>query len=232
MKKSPKNFSGGNSNYKQGFYEVKNQFVESADGEKRKKYIGEDPPRVLSSWESKVCSYFDHNSNVVEWDSEPDKVMNHFGIQSEGVGLPYHDPVKQKTRNYFPDFYAKMEDESGNPSKYIIDVKPMKQVLPPNKPKKKTDKSVGNYTNALKSHATNWAKWMQTMDYIMKFNEQEMKRMKPENMFKFLILTERSVLKDPGLDKVMQSMNKAEARFIEKNKSVQDVMKKAGKFIF
>ena len=232
MKSSPKKFSGGNSRWKQGFYNVENQYIEDADGNKRLKYVGQEPPRVLSSWEHKVCSYFDNNKSVVEWDSEPDQVMNYFGKPSEGVGLPYHDPVKGKTRNYFPDFYAKMEDKDGNPSKYIIEVKPFKQVVPPKKPKRKTAKSAANYTNALKTHATNWAKWMQTIDYILKFNEQEYKRQKPENMFKFMILTERSVMKDLGVDNVMEAMGKAEAKFIEKDKKVQDVMKKVGKFIF
>ena len=232
MKSAPKNFSGGNHNWKQGFYEVKNQLVENENGEKRLKYVGKEPPRVMSSWEAKVCSYLDLNESVEEWDSEPEHVMNYFGVPTEGVGLPYFDPVKQKTRNYFPDFYAKMKDKDGNPSKYIIEVKPMKQVLPPNKPKKQTDKSLGNYTNALKTHATNWAKWMQTIDYILKFNEKEMKRHKPENMFKFMIMTERSILKEQGVDKVIARMNKAEAKFIANNKTIQDTMGQVGKFIF
>ena len=69
--------------------------------------------------------YCDLNENILEWGSEE-------------IAIPYRSPVDRKIHRYFPDFYVKLKETTGKIKKYIIEVKPKKQLKPPTKPKRKT----------------------------------------------------------------------------------------------
>ena len=61
--------------------------------------------------------YCDLNENILEWGSEE-------------IAIPYRSPVDRKIHRYFPDFYVKLKETTGKIKKYIIEVKPKKQLKP------------------------------------------------------------------------------------------------------
>ena len=69
--------------------------------------------------------YCDLNENILEWGSEE-------------IAIPYRSPIDNKVHRYFPDFYVKLKETTGKIKKYIIEVKPKKQLKPPKKPKRQT----------------------------------------------------------------------------------------------
>ena len=83
------------------------------------KYKG-DPTNIIyrSLWEKKFMVYCDKNLNVLEWGSEE-------------IALPYRSPVDNKVHRYFPDFYIKVKESTGQIKKYLIEVKPFKQTIEP-----------------------------------------------------------------------------------------------------
>ena len=109
-----------------------------------KKYKG-NPSQVIyrSLWERKVMVYCDRNDKVIEWGSEE-------------VIVPYRSPWDGKIHRYFPDFYMKVEQKSGNVKKFLIEVKPKSQCKSPVKnPKRKTR----NWYKQVKAWGINQAKW-------------------------------------------------------------------------
>ena len=83
------------------------------------KYCGTYPIICRSSWEEDMCRYLDLNKNVVGW-------------SSEGHRIRYFDPTSGKNRIYYPDFYVKFRDKK----KYIVEVKPLKDMRMPKRGKK------------------------------------------------------------------------------------------------
>lgn len=113
---------------------------------------GFNPPYFRSSWEMRLMSYFDMNKNVVRWGSET-------------LIIPYTSTVyimegRENTgRRYYVDFYVEMRTPNGIINKIAIEVKPKKERLPPNPPKKKSKKALENYNEAVKTYMTNQDKW-------------------------------------------------------------------------
>ena len=109
-----------------------------------KKYIGK-PSEIYyrSLWERKVMIYCDKTESILEW-------------ASEEIIIPYVSPWDGKVHRYFPDFYMKVKQRDGNIKKFIVEIKPKKQCLPPpTKPKKRTKKWFGE----VKTWGINEAKW-------------------------------------------------------------------------
>ena len=90
------------------------------------KYKG-DPTNIIyrSLWERKFMVYCDNNERILEWGSEE-------------IALPYRSPVDNRVHRYFPDFYIKVKESTGEIKKYLIEIKPLKQLSPPPKPKRQT----------------------------------------------------------------------------------------------
>lgn len=86
--------------------------------------------------------YFDDHPDVLEW-------------ASEETIIPYFDPVAQRQRRYFMDFYLKCRTRDGRILAYLVEVKPEKQTKPPSKRSGRQD----NYLRELATYATNQAKW-------------------------------------------------------------------------
>ena len=107
------------------------------------KYKG-DPTNIIyrSLWERKFCVYCDLNENVLEWASEEKFVA-------------YRSPIDGKVHRYFPDFIIKVKEENGSIKKYVIEIKPKRQTLPPPKPKRQTK----GYIAEAYEYAKNQAKW-------------------------------------------------------------------------
>ena len=116
-----------------------------------KKYKG-NPQNIIyrSLWERKFMVYCDTNDKVLEWGSEE-------------IIIPYISPWDSKVHRYFPDFYIKVKQSSGNLKKFIIEVKPKKQTRPPKPVERKTKrwiKEVRTFgiNEAKWKHATKWCK--------------------------------------------------------------------------
>ena len=85
---------------------------------------------------------FDTNPNILKW-------------ASEEIAIPYLSPVDGKRHKYFPDFMVEIKNKDGKTETIMIEVKPKKQTLPPNPPKRRTQK----FLSESKPYAINKAKW-------------------------------------------------------------------------
>lgn len=96
-----------NPKFSQGIYIPKN----------KTKYRGNDYPRYMSSWELKLFRWCDDNNDVLEW-------------SSENIVIPYVSPIDQRTHNYIVDAVIKLKTSNGI-KKFLVEVKPYKQTVPP-----------------------------------------------------------------------------------------------------
>ncbi len=94
------------SNFKQGFYTVRNP----------DKYVG-DLNKVIfrSSWELSMNQFLDNNPNIIRWSSEE-------------IYIPYIKPTDGKPHRYFPDYWVEYKNRDGNIIQEILEVKPSNQV--------------------------------------------------------------------------------------------------------
>lgn len=114
-----------------------------------KKYKG-DPTNIVyrSLWERKFMRYCDLNENILEWGSEE-------------IALPYRSPLDGRIHRYFPDFYIKVRESTGQIKKYIIEIKPQKQTVEPKVQKRKTK----SYIYEVTEWARNQAKWKAAQEF-------------------------------------------------------------------
>ena len=125
------------------------------------KYKG-DPTNVIyrSLWERKFMVYCDKNENILEWSSEE-------------IALPYKSPLDNRIHRYFPDFYIKVK-EGNQIQKYLVEIKPKRQVSEPKVPKRKTK----GYIYEVKEYVKNQAKWKSAQEFC------------EDRQWKFKIMTE------------------------------------------
>lgn len=114
-----------------------------------KKYKG-DPRNIIyrSLWERRFMKYCDLNENILEWGSEE-------------IALPYVSPVDNRVHRYFPDFYIKVKESNGQIKKYLIEIKPKRQTVPPPKPKRQSK----GYLYEVVEYAKNQAKWKSAKEF-------------------------------------------------------------------
>lgn len=115
------------------------------------KYTGRYPIVVRSSWERMFCQWLDVNQSVIAW-------------TSEGVVIPYYDPIQQKRRRYYPDFWMKVNTEQGV-QQFLIEIKPRKETKPPT-PKGRKATKTQLYQEA--TWVTNQAKFEAAEKYCQK----------------------------------------------------------------
>ena len=126
------------------------------------KYLGNSNNIICrSSWEREFCRYCDTNPSIVKW-------------ASEELAIRYISPVDGRPHRYYPDFLIEVKEKSGKLKKYVIEIKPKKQTLPPVKKKRVTK---GFITEA-KTYAVNQAKWKAAVDFCK------------DNLIEFKIITE------------------------------------------
>ena len=130
-----------------------------------KKYKG-DPTNIIyrSLWELRFMRWCDTNENILEW-------------ANEEFWIPYRSPLDNRVHRYFPDFYVKVKESNGSVKKYVIEVKPMRQVNQPKVQKRKTQK----YIAEVKEYAKNQAKWEAAREYCK------------DRMMEFKIITENEL---------------------------------------
>lgn len=143
-------------NYIQGFYSPVNPG----------KYSG-DPRNIVyrSSYELRAFKWCDMTENIISWGSE------------EGW-VPYRNPITGKVHRYFPDLFIEVKETNGQTKKYIIEIKPKRQTVPPNPTPKKRTKT---WLNEMKTYQINQAKW------------EAAERFCQENGFAFKIITEQEL---------------------------------------
>ena len=110
-----------------------------------KKYVGDVKKVVYRSLlERRFMRYCDLNDNVLFW-------------ASEELPIRYFNPIDKKYHRYFPDFVVKMSTNK----KYMIEIKPSRQVSKPKPPKKKTK----SYMRESFEYIKNQAKWQAAQSY-------------------------------------------------------------------
>ena len=130
-----------------------------------RKYKG-DPNNIIyrSLWERKFMVYCDKNTKILEWGSEE-------------IALPYISPHDSRVHRYFPDFYIKVQENTGKIKRYLIEVKPLKQTVRPKKPKRQTK----GYIREAFEYARNQAKWKAAREYCA------------DRMWEFKVITEKEL---------------------------------------
>ena len=130
-----------------------------------RKYKG-DPTNIIyrSLWERKFMVYCDKNTKILEWGSEE-------------IALPYISPHDSRVHRYFPDFYIKVQENTGKIKRYLIEVKPLKQTTKPKRPKRQTK---GHIREAFE-YARNQAKWKSAREYCA------------DRMWEFKVITEKEL---------------------------------------
>jgi hypothetical protein len=129
------------------------------------KYHGDVTSIIYRSlWERKFMVYCDTNDNVLEWSSEEKCV-------------PYRSPLDGKIHRYFPDFLIKVKESDGSIKKYMIEIKPSKQTVPPPKPKRQTQK----YISEVYEYAKNQSKWESAREWCA------------DNGYEFKVITEHEL---------------------------------------
>lgn len=155
-----KNFKPRFGDIQQGYFRPENP----------DKYIGTALPIIYrSSWELKFLMFCDTNPHVEAYASEP-------------VGIPYYNPIDKKVHEYFIDFFIKIRKD-GKEQKWFIEVKPMKFLSMPKKPKRETLKSMERYVKDVKNYIINKAKFDAARNYAL------------ENKCNFGIITENFIFK-------------------------------------
>ena len=131
----------------------------------KSKYIG-NPTKIIcrSLWERRVCKYLDENKNIIRWGSEE-------------IAIPYYSPVDKKVHKYYPDFIVEKKTQSGIET-LIIEVKPKKQTVEPERKKKKKS----TYIKECMTYSVNESKW------------KAARKVCKEKGWNFIILTEDHIL--------------------------------------
>lgn len=135
-----------------GFFKPKNP----------KKYKG-NPTNIVyrSLWERKFMVFCDNNDSVIEWGSEE-------------IVIPYKSPLDGRIHRYYVDFYIKVKTKQNETKKYLIEIKPKNQTIPPKAQKKQTKV----WKDKVLTFCKNYAKWEAAKDWC------------EDRQMEFLILTE------------------------------------------
>lgn len=141
--------------YKQGIFKPRNP----------DKYIGQGYPTYRSGWELKFFRWADTNDSILHWGSE-------------NIIVPYINPLDQKVHRYFVDNFIVFKDKDGNKKKFLIEIKPSKQVQ---KPEASNHKKKSTILYEQTTWITNQAKW------------EAAKKWAEKKGYQFIILTEKEL---------------------------------------
>lgn len=116
-----------------------------------KKYMG-DPTNIIyrSSWEARVMDWLDRNPDILSW-------------ASEEIQIPYLSPVDSRWHRYFPDFLVRMRTRDGKLKTMMLEVKPKRQTLPPEKKKRVTKQ----FIQEVATYGVNQAKWKAAEEFCL-----------------------------------------------------------------
>ena len=112
------------------------------------KYQGKGKITWRSSWEQRFMSFCDENRNVKAW-------------ASEGIKIPYIDPITGKKRHYIPDFLIQYVDKNGKEITELVEIKPMNQT---------SIKAAGRSKRNQYAAVINEAKWKSAENFCKQSN--------------------------------------------------------------
>ncbi len=143
-----------NSKFRQGIFQPKNA----------NKYIGS---RAIyrSGWELKFFRWADLNERVLLWGSE-------------NIIVPYLSPIDNKVHRYFVDNFIVFLDNQNQKKKFIIEIKPSKQIIKPTTSKRKKPSTM---LYEQKTWVINQVKWTAARKWAQQHNCE------------FIILTEKEL---------------------------------------
>lgn len=117
-----------------------------------------------SSYELKFMKWCDLNESVLRW-------------ASEEIVIPYVSPMDGLVHRYYVDFYIEVQDKTGRKKKYLVEVKPHRFTVPPEVPKRKTQR----FISEVKQWGVNNAKWTAA------------RRFASQNGWEFMLVTEKDL---------------------------------------
>jgi hypothetical protein len=125
--------------FKQGLFKPVNE----------SKYKGTHPIIYRSSYELRFMRWADHNPNIISWGSE-------------SIVIPYPNPLTGRVSRYFVDNNITLKTKDGTTKKFLIEIKPSIQTLPP-KATRNTKSLLRRQAEYIKNQckwkaATEWAK--------------------------------------------------------------------------
>jgi hypothetical protein len=125
------------------------------------KYKGSTPIIMRSSYEFRFARWADNNPAVISWGSET-------------IIIPYQNPMTGRLHRYFVDFNITLKIKDGTFKKYLIEIKPHNQTLPP-KPGRNTKSLLRRQAEYVK----NQCKWKSAQEWCNK------------KSYEFCVLTEK-----------------------------------------
>jgi len=140
-------------NFRQGFFEIKNSH----------KYVGLGKPKYRSGWEMTFMMFLDNNEHVLQW-------------ASEGVRIPYRNPITGKQSMYVPDFIVTYRGRDNTMRAEMIEIKPKKQSIIEERQSQRDRAQV----------AINYAKWAEAQKWCKR------------NGLTFRVITEDQIFHSPG----------------------------------
>lgn len=95
---------------------------------------------------------------------------------SESIVIPYPNPLTGRISRYFVDFNVTMRDKNGELKKFLIEVKPHNQTLPPNQ-----SKNTKAHLRRVSEYIKNQAKWKAAEEWSK------------SKGFQFVVITEKQL---------------------------------------
>jgi len=142
-------------NYRQGIFKPTHPEI----------YRGSQPIIFRSGMELKMFQICDSHQNILTWGSE-------------SVVLPYLSPLDGRMHKYFIDLVMEVKLATGGTQKFIVEIKPYKQTLPPVQSSKKKSKTILYETI---QYQKNMSKWTSAKEWAAKKG------------YKFIIVTENEL---------------------------------------
>lgn len=134
------------------------------------KYTGRVDQIVFRSlWELKYFQKLDQQPDVVEWSSEE-------------LMVQYVSPVDNRTHRYFPDCKFTVRQPDGTLRKFLVEIKPHKETLPPTrKTPVRSPKAYRRLLEETNLFMVNQAKWAAAKAWCR------------QQGYEFVVLTERDL---------------------------------------
>ena len=108
------------------------------------KYVGRREPRFRSGWELAFMRFCDTNDNILQW-------------VSEGISIPYRNPLTGKMTNYVTDFLVTYRTRDNTMRAELIEIKPKKQSVIESKASAR-DRAIVAVNYAKWDAATKWCR--------------------------------------------------------------------------
>lgn len=132
------------------------------------KYLGTKKIIYRSGWERSCFIKLDQNPSVLKW-------------ASENIPIKYFFNLNQKIHTYWVDLYIEMIDSNKKINKFVVEIKPDAQLIPPKPPKNKNFKAQKNNLYRIKEYHKNQCKWSACVGFCRTYG------------YEFLIMTEKGI---------------------------------------